>query len=88
MKSITCLMLQRRTCRVVRRTEHDRLRSRGNRPPHRIKIMNSARTQRHRHLSRACQRYRDRIGLEAAPRVDHLVASLTRGLQQVVEHRH
>ena len=82
------LMLQRRARRVVRRTEHDRLGSRGDRPPHRIKIMNSAGTQRHRHRGRAGHRYRDRIRLEAAPRVDHLIAGLTGGLQQVVQHRH
>jgi hypothetical protein len=81
-------MLECRTGRVVRRTQHDRLCGRCNRSPHGIKIMNSAPTQRHRHLSCTCHRYRDRIRLKAAPCEDHFVASLTGGLKQVIEHRH
>ena len=79
---------QRRPGRVVRRAEHDRLGGRGDRRPHRLEIVHRARAQRHRHRGRAGDLHRDRVGLEAAPGVDHLVAGLADGLQQVIEHRH
>src|SRR5512132_446252 len=81
-------MLKCGASRVVRRTEQDRPGSWSDRPPHRVKIMNSARTEWHRYRGRTSHWYCDRISLEAAPRVDHLITGLAGGLQQVVEHRH
>src|SRR5215211_221955 len=79
-------MLQRRARRVIRRTEQDRLGRRRNRPSHRIKIMNTAPAQWHRDRGCAGYCYRDRISLEAAPGVDHLIPRLAGSLQQVVKH--
>src|SRR6186997_306535 len=81
-------MLQCRASRVVRRTEQDRLGSWSHSSPHRIKIMNSARSEWHRYRGRTSDWDGDRISLEAAPRVDHLMPGFTGGLQQVIEHRY
>ena len=79
---------QRRPGRVVRRAQQHHPGQGRDRRLHGREVVHRARTERHGHGRRAGDGHGDRVGLEAAPGVDHLVAGLAARLQQVVEHRH